>query len=125
MPTLRILTNAQVPAEDRADLFAHASRTVAELLGKPEAYIMVILEDGRDLFFAGTCDPAAYQTVKDAVDAAKLPVIVISANRNMADCFRDQSYILAFLEYECRSSKSGVPIVPGYSLMKRITSYIE
>ncbi len=64
MPTLRILTNAQVPAEDRADLFAHASRTVAELLGKPEAYIMVILEDGRDLCFAGTCDPAAYLELK-------------------------------------------------------------
>ena len=64
MPTLRILTNVEVPAEDRADLFARASGTVAELLGKPESYVMVILEDGRDLFFAGTSDPAAYVEFK-------------------------------------------------------------
>jgi phenylpyruvate tautomerase PptA (4-oxalocrotonate tautomerase family) len=64
MPTLRILTNVQVRAEDRADLLARASRTVAELLGKPESYVMVILEDGRDLIFAGTPEPAAYLELK-------------------------------------------------------------
>jgi phenylpyruvate tautomerase len=60
LPTLRIQTNARVPAEGRADLLARASRTVAEMLGKPESYVMVILEDGRDLLFAGTPDPAAF-----------------------------------------------------------------
>ncbi len=64
MPILRILTNVSVPAEDRADLFDRASSTVAELLGKPESYVMVILEDGRDLFFAGTSDPIAYVELK-------------------------------------------------------------
>ena len=29
---------------------------VADLLGKPESYVMVILESGRDLLFAGTPD---------------------------------------------------------------------
>ncbi len=53
MPTLRIQTNAQVPAEGRAGLLARASRTVAEMLDKPESYVMVLLEDGRDLLFAG------------------------------------------------------------------------
>jgi phenylpyruvate tautomerase len=64
MPTLRILTNAQVPADARGLLLARASRTVAEMLGKPESYVMVILEDGRDLMFAGTAAPAAYLEVK-------------------------------------------------------------
>ncbi|HSQ06504.1 MAG TPA: phenylpyruvate tautomerase MIF-related protein [Chromatiaceae bacterium] len=64
MPTLRILTNAQVFPEDRPALLAQASRTVAELLGKPESYVMVILEDGRDLLFAGTRAPAAYLELK-------------------------------------------------------------
>ncbi|WP_295391354.1 phenylpyruvate tautomerase MIF-related protein [uncultured Thiodictyon sp.] len=64
MPTLRILTNTQIPAAERANLMAHASRTVADLLGKPEAYVMVILEDGRDLLFAGTASPAAYLELK-------------------------------------------------------------
>jgi len=64
MPTLRILTNAQVVSEDRPTLLALASRTVAKLLGKPESYVMVILEDGRDMLFAGTSAPAAYLELK-------------------------------------------------------------
>jgi len=64
MPTLRILTNATVPTEDRLALLARASHTVAELLGKPESYVMVILEDGRDMLFAGTPAPAAYLELK-------------------------------------------------------------
>lgn len=64
MPTLRILTNAQVLPEDRPGLLVHASRTVAEMLGKPESYVMVILEDGRDMLFAGTPAPAAYLELK-------------------------------------------------------------
>ena len=64
MPTLRILTNVQVPAEDRAGLLARASGTVAELLGKPESFVMVILEDGRDIVFAGSSAPAAYLELK-------------------------------------------------------------
>jgi phenylpyruvate tautomerase len=64
MPTLRVLANIQVPADDRAALLARASRTLAELLGKPESYVMVILEDGRDMIFAGTQAPAAYLEVK-------------------------------------------------------------
>jgi phenylpyruvate tautomerase PptA (4-oxalocrotonate tautomerase family) len=64
MPTLRILTNTQILPEDRPALLARASRTVAELLGKPESYVMVILEDGRDMLFAGTPAPAAYLELK-------------------------------------------------------------
>lgn len=64
MPTLRILTNAQVPANDRAGLLARASRTVAEMLGKPESYVMVIFEDARDMVFAGTSAPTAFLELK-------------------------------------------------------------
>jgi phenylpyruvate tautomerase PptA (4-oxalocrotonate tautomerase family) len=60
LPTLRILTNAQVPPEGRADLLASASRAVSEMLGKPESYVMVILEDGRDMLFAGSPAPTAF-----------------------------------------------------------------
>jgi phenylpyruvate tautomerase len=64
MPTLRILTNAQVLLENRPGLLAQTSRTVAEMLGKPESYVMVILEDRRDMLFAGTGAPAAYLELK-------------------------------------------------------------
>lgn len=64
MPTLRLLTNVEIAPESRPELLSRASRTVAELLGKPESYVMVILEGGRDLLFAGTSDPAAYLELK-------------------------------------------------------------
>ena len=65
MPTLRLLTNVEIAADSRPELMARTSRTVAELLGKPESYVMVILESGRDLLFAGTADPAAYLELKN------------------------------------------------------------
>ncbi len=34
------------------------------MLRKPESYVMVILEDGRDLIFGGSTDPAAYLELK-------------------------------------------------------------
>ena len=54
MPTLRLLTNVEIDPASRPALMARASRTVAKLLGKPESYVMVILESGRDLLFGGT-----------------------------------------------------------------------
>jgi phenylpyruvate tautomerase len=65
MPTLRILTNVQVEAKDRPSVLTHASGTVARMLGKPESYVMVILEDGRDMLFAGAPAPAAYLELKN------------------------------------------------------------
>lgn len=64
MPTLHILTNVQVLPEERPGLLARASATIAEMLGKPESYVMAILEDRRDMLFAGTQAPAAYVELK-------------------------------------------------------------
>jgi len=60
VPTLRIQTNAHIPTGDRTALLGRASQTVAEMLGKPESYVMVILEDARDMLFAGSPSPAAF-----------------------------------------------------------------
>lgn len=64
MPTLRLLTNVEIATEDRQAVMAELSQQVAKLLGKPESYVMVILETGRDLLFAGTAKPAAYLELK-------------------------------------------------------------
>ncbi|MEY6430802.1 phenylpyruvate tautomerase MIF-related protein [Thioalkalicoccus limnaeus] len=64
MPTLRLLTNATVAPETRPELLASASKRVAELLGKPESYVLVILEAGADLLFGGNDEPAAYVELK-------------------------------------------------------------
>lgn len=64
MPYLHIRTNASVAPESRDALLAEASREVAEGLGKSERYVMVDLEDGRPMRFAGDAAPLAYLALK-------------------------------------------------------------
>ncbi|WP_462331374.1 phenylpyruvate tautomerase MIF-related protein, partial [Thiohalocapsa halophila] len=51
MPTLIIKTNADLPPSPRDDLLKAASAAVAELLGKPEGYVMVLVEPVADMSF--------------------------------------------------------------------------
>ncbi|MFA9461453.1 phenylpyruvate tautomerase MIF-related protein [Thiohalorhabdus sp. Cl-TMA] len=61
MPLLRLETNQVLStSESRREFLGAASGKVAELLGKPERTVMVTLETGRDLLFAGTDEPAAF-----------------------------------------------------------------
>jgi len=60
MPLLSIQTNqALTTSEQRRNFLGSASGKTAELLGKPERYVMVTLETGQDVLFAGTDEPAA------------------------------------------------------------------
>ena len=62
MPVLQITTNAVI---DDADALAkQASKLTAEILGKPESYVMVNINGNADLIFAGTNDPCAHLTLK-------------------------------------------------------------
>jgi phenylpyruvate tautomerase PptA (4-oxalocrotonate tautomerase family) len=63
MPTLIIKTNAALPAATDPLLEA-ASAHVAELLGKPEGYVMVLLEPVPAMSFAGDTSPCAYLELK-------------------------------------------------------------
>lgn len=62
MPYLHIRTNQT--AEDAAGLIRQASALCARMLGKPEAYVMVSLEDGCRMSFAGSSEPLAYLELK-------------------------------------------------------------
>lgn len=64
MPTLLIKTNAADAAADRPALLQAASRTVAEMLGKPEGYVLVALEPVADMCFGGDAAPLAYLELK-------------------------------------------------------------
>lgn len=64
MPLLKIQTSIEVPYDQRTALLTAASRAVATVLGKPEAYVMVILEAGVPMLFAGTDAPLAYLELK-------------------------------------------------------------
>lgn len=64
MPYLKIQTNLE-PDRGHCDaLLKAASAAIAEALGKPERYVMVALESGTPMAFAGSADPSAYLELK-------------------------------------------------------------
>jgi phenylpyruvate tautomerase PptA (4-oxalocrotonate tautomerase family) len=62
MPLLKIQTNQ--PPSDPSRLLSRASALVAELLGKPERYVMVALEPNPSMLFGGDAAPLAYLELK-------------------------------------------------------------
>ncbi len=64
MPLLKIQTNAPVEESRRQALLRHLSALVAEMLGKPERYVMVILQQDQTMLFAGNDQPLAYLELK-------------------------------------------------------------
>jgi phenylpyruvate tautomerase PptA (4-oxalocrotonate tautomerase family) len=64
MPTLIIQTNVRIPPERRKVILEAASSLVAEQLGKPESYVMVLLQHNPDTLFATDDGPAAYLELK-------------------------------------------------------------
>ncbi len=62
MPVLQITTNVTIGDADA--LSKQASSLVAEILGKPESYVMVNINGNTDLIFAGTNEPCAHLMLK-------------------------------------------------------------
>ncbi len=78
MPYLSIRTNAAVAQDDRPSLLAEASSTLAAVLGKPERYVMVDLDIGVPMQFAGS-DAAAAALIVDSIGLAPSDAPRISA----------------------------------------------
>ena len=57
MPTLNIATNVNI--QDQPQFAEDASKLVASMLGKPEMYVMVLINPGCTLYFGGNDSPAA------------------------------------------------------------------
>jgi phenylpyruvate tautomerase len=64
MPLLNIETNCSFEDIDTGQFLKKTSEQVAELLGKPENYVMVCLSHRPAMMFAGTTDPLAYVEMK-------------------------------------------------------------
>ena len=62
MPLLEISTNIKV--DNSQNIAEQASRLTAEILGKPESYVMVKIQPEQTLIFAGTNEPAAHVKLK-------------------------------------------------------------
>ncbi len=57
MPYLNIVTNQTVT--DEAALLKAASKTVAQVSGKPESYVMIAIEQKASMSFGGSTEPTA------------------------------------------------------------------
>jgi len=62
MPLLEISTNTTI--DDQQKIAEQASKLTADLLGKPESYVMVKLQPEQILMFAGSSEPAAHIKLK-------------------------------------------------------------
>jgi len=62
MPLLHIRSNTTI--SDKKAVALAASKQTAQLLSKPENYVMVIVDDQQHLIFAGNDQPAAYLELK-------------------------------------------------------------
>ncbi|MBK5969689.1 MULTISPECIES: phenylpyruvate tautomerase MIF-related protein [Thiorhodovibrio] len=64
MPTLKIQTNAKLEDSAWDALLSASSKQLAELLSKPESYVMVIAEPTAKMCFGGSQEPLAYLELK-------------------------------------------------------------
>jgi len=64
MPYLKIQSNRAIEGQPAKELLAKASSAVADLLGKPERYVMVAIEPPVPMLFAGNDDPAVFIELK-------------------------------------------------------------
>jgi len=64
MPTLIIKTNADLARVDHDALLKTVSLAVAEMLAKPERYVMILLEPNPYTCFGGDRSPLAYLELK-------------------------------------------------------------
>ena len=62
MPLLELTTNTTI--DDCQHIAQQASKLAAEILGKPESYVMVKIQPEQALIFAGTDEPAAHVKLK-------------------------------------------------------------
>ncbi|KAJ8898902.1 hypothetical protein K2173_008393 [Erythroxylum novogranatense] len=60
MPCLNISTNVTLDGVDTSAILSEATSTVASIVGKPEAYVMIVLKGSVPMAFGGTEQPAAY-----------------------------------------------------------------
>ena len=62
MPLLQITTNISI--ENSSVFTKNASRIIADMLGKPESYVMIMVNADASLVFAGSEDDCAHLKLK-------------------------------------------------------------
>lgn len=83
MPLINVRTS--LPAVDDATaLLQQLSASLAEQTGKPESYVMTLLETGVPMTFAGSAEPCAYVEIK-SIGALKPPAMTAAFCRLISE----------------------------------------
>ena len=64
MPLMKLRTNVSIAKDKTPQLMSELSKLLASETGKPERYVMVEIEGGRNMLFGGSPDPVAYAECK-------------------------------------------------------------
>lgn len=64
MPCLIIKTNQTLNEQEKKDCGLSTSAKTAEILGKPESYVMTLVEDKISMTMSGSFEPTAYVELK-------------------------------------------------------------
>lgn len=74
MPYISIQTNITIETQQYNTILKTVSQSVAQMLGKPETYVMVALQPRVPMMFAGLESPVAFITLKSiALSVEKAP----------------------------------------------------
>ncbi len=64
MPCLILNTSQPMDEQQKKNVCLAVSAKTADLLGKPESYVMVLIKDQQTMSFAGSTEPSAYIELK-------------------------------------------------------------
>lgn len=64
MPYLKLDTNLELDSKTTKELLSKSSAKLSSVLGKPESYVLVHINSGQTMMFAGSTDPLAYLELK-------------------------------------------------------------
>ncbi len=64
MPCLILNTSQVLEEQQKSNVCLAVSAKTAEILSKPESYVMVLINDQQNMSFAGSTEPSAYIELK-------------------------------------------------------------
>ncbi len=97
MPYVKLQTNLTITPGDHPQLLHKLSKRVAELLGKPERFVMVALEESTQMLFGGRDTGCIYVELK-------------SLGLQEGDCAEISTHLCEFLEAELEVSQDRIYI---------------
>jgi len=86
MPYLKLSTNVEISDQQNRQLRIELSQLLAQQTGKPERYVMVELQGGQAMLFAGSSEPLAYLECKSiGLTGAQAKNLAASLNHKVGD----------------------------------------